>query len=332
MILILFYVSPVLAAPPVYINLKSHFKSFVEKAHNADFDTQLKIWQVEVESALPQIYSELLSQLPDKTIEQNRREKAQKWFPFMFAHADKILAQFDNFTQAGWPMAQRLAARYPQVDFSNVKVISMPSLMMFNGQVRIIKGQTVAMFGMDFLQLVDENPKLIEGADLINDASILVAHEFTHVLYHRIVKFDESEYSAYGLFGPLWNEGLAQMHSQMLVPGADLTTVLMERNLAAKCTRTQVAQWAAMYLEDSKVTSEDELMSYYGKWFLMNNWKALGVPRAGYCLGYHTVLVAMREQSFNELLSLKPDEAYAVIKKALTEMADTQQYRRELNH
>jgi hypothetical protein len=325
-ILLLFFAAPVFATLPDYVNLKSQFKAFIESAQDKDFETQLKIWQTEVESALPKIYSELLSQNPDKTIEQNRRDKAQKWFPFMFAHADKIFSQFDAFDKNGWPMAQRLAENYPQVDFSNVRVIAMPSLMSFNGQVRTLKdGKIVAMFGMDFLQLVEENPKLIEGADLINNTSILVAHEFTHVLFGKILESSKEDDSNFGLWASLWNEGLAQIHSQMLVPGTDLTTVLMERNLAAKCTAPQATAWAELFLQDAAAASDTELEAASGKWFLMNNWKTLGVARAGYCLGYHSVLVAMREHSFMELINMKPRDAYLVVKKALMDVAASKQ-------
>lgn len=249
-----------------------------------------------------------------------RRERAVKWFPFLFEHSGKILAQFDKFDQVGWPMVQRLADSYPDVDFGDVRVVVVPSLMSFNGRVDEVNGHSVAMFGVDFLELVDQNPKLIEGADLINDMAILVSHEFTHVLHDKVTDFDESSGNSNVLFVPLWKEGMAQMHSQMLAPGTDLTTVLMERNLAGQCRSDQVASWAVQFLQDSKVTSENELNSNYSKWFLMNS-KVLGVSRAGYCLGYHTVLAAMRDHSFNELLRMKATDAYVIIKRALEEIA-----------
>ena len=320
-VLFLYFASSTFAGQPNYVNLKTQFKSFVEKAKDRDFESQIELWQSEVESALPKVYSELLSQRADLTLEQNRRERATKWFPFMFANADKILAQFETFDKDGWPMAERLVANYPQVNFSDVSVIAMPSLMMFNGQVRTLDGQMVAMFGMDFLQLVDENPKLIEGAHFINNTSVMVAHEFTHVLYRKILDANNGNGTEYGLFSYLWNEGLAQMHSQMLVPGTDLAITLMEHNLAAKCTASQVTSWAAMYLKDSQALSEAELKSHYSKWFLMNDWKTLGVARAGYCLSYHTVLSALREHSFNELLYMKPSDASIAIKNALNYIA-----------
>ncbi len=320
-ILLLFSATSVFAAQPGYVNLKSQFEAFILKAKNKDIETQLQIWQTEVESSLPDLYSELLSQNPDKTLEQNRRDKANKWFPFMFAHADKILAQFDAFHKNGWPMAQRLAANFPQVDFSDVTVIAMPSFMSFNGQVRTLDGKIVVLFGMDFLQLVEEDPKLIEGADLVNNTRILVAHEFTHALFGKISESSKADYSSLGLWAPLWSEGLAQIHSQMLVPGTDLTTVLMERNLALKCTAPQATAWAEMFLRDAAVASDGEMEAVYGKWFLMNDWKTLGVARAGYCLGYHTVLVAMRQYSFTQLINMQPSDVYLVVREALTEIA-----------
>ncbi len=318
------FTSSAFASAPVFVNLKQEFKSFVDQAQNKDFETQLQIWQSEVESALPQVYSELFSQNPDKTLEQNRREKAAQWFPFIFAHAEKILAQFDAFEKNGWPMAQRLASNYPNVDFSDVKVIAMPSLMSFNGQVRDRNGKIVALFGMDFLQLVEENPKLIEGVDLVNNTSVLVAHEFTHALFRKISD-SKADDPSLGLWNALWSEGLAQMHSQMLVPGTDLTTVLMERNLAAQCKAPQVSGvWAAMFLQDAKDTSDAGLAAGNAKWFLMRGWQNLGVPRAGYCLGYHVVLHAMRNHSLTELINMKPVEAFALAKKALQDMASAQ--------
>lgn len=324
-ILILCCSLPVFATQPEYVNLKSQFKSFVEKAQGRDFEAQLEIWQMEVESALPEIYAKILSRNPNKTVEQSRRDRASKWFPFMFAHADRILAQFDSFDRDGWPLVQRLVKKYPQVDFSDVRVIAMPSFMSFNGQVLNLEdSKMVAMFGADFLELVEENSKLIEGADLINNTSVLVAHEFTHVLFGKILESIKEDYSKFGLWADLWNEGLAQMHSQILVPGSDLTTVLMERNLAAKCTATQVSEWARLFIDDAAATSEAEQAARYGKWFLMNSWQTLGVARAGYCLGYHAVLIAMREHSFIDLLNMNPSEAYIVVKNAVAEIADSQ--------
>jgi hypothetical protein len=321
--ILLLFSSSVFAGQPKYLTLKSQFRSFVEKAKNADFETQLQLWQNEVESVIPKVYSDLLSQRTGVTLEQNRRERASKWFPFMIANSDKILAQFETFEKSGWPMAQQLAANYPQIDFSNVKVIAMPSLMMFNGQVRLVNGEPVALFGMDFLQLVDDNPKLIDGAYLINNMSVMVAHEFTHVLYDKVLEVTHSDLSEIGLLGPLWNEGLAQMHSQMLVVGTDYSTILMEHNLAEKCTSDQVSIWAKIYLQDTLATSDSDLNANYSKWFTMNDWKKLGVARAGYCLGYHAVLFALREHSFNELLYMTPNEVSAVTIKALNSMASS---------
>lgn len=321
-VVLFFWALPGFAAPPVYINLKSQFRKFVRDAQGADLETQIKFWQSDVESALPDVYGMLLAEVNGKTPDQVRHERGAKWFPFMLSHTDAILAQFDTFEKAGWPMAQRLADRYPDVDFSNMRVIAMPSFMMFNGQVAPVNGQPVAMFGMDFLELVAQDSKLIDGADLINDTSVLVAHEFTHALHAKVSEFGGSDDTRDSFFAPLWKEGLAQMHSQMLVPGTDLTTILMEHNLADRCTSAQVGPWATDFLKDSHATTNEELEANYGKWFLMNDWKILGVPRAGYCLSYHTILEAMREHSFNELLTMKRADAYALIKKTLDAMVN----------
>ena len=318
---LLVYTSSAFASPPVYVNLQEQFKLFIEKGQNADFETQLSLWKTEIETSIPDIYEDLLSHSSGKTTEEYRRERAAKWFPFIFANSDKILSQFEKFDLEGWPKIAKLVANYPQVDFSDVNVVAMPSLMMFNGQVRTVNGHLVAIFGMDFLQLVDKNPKLIEGVDLINNTAVLVTHEFTHVFHSKVSEFGDSHDASTAFLDPLWKEGLAQMHSQMLVPGTDVATVLMEKNLSVSCNSSHVTSWALDYLNDSKVTDEAEIESNYSKWFLMNDWKDLGVPRAGYCLGYYVILNAMQEHSFDELLLMKRKDAHVIIKKILMDIA-----------
>jgi len=311
---------PAVAAPPVYVNLKTQFQKFVAHAKDADLESQIKFWQEDIESALPDVYAKIFES-SNKTPDQIRHERGAKWFPFMLANADAVLRQFDVFENTGWPMAQKLAERYPDVNFSDVRIIALPSLVMFNGRVDEVNGSPVAMFGMDFLEVVAQNPKLIEGADLIDNTAVLVAHEFTHALHAKLSEFGGPDNSRDSFFAPLWKEGLAQMHSQMLVSGTDLDTVLMERNLADRCLSAQVVSWAKEFLKDSESPNEAELEAKYGKWFLMNDWRALGVARAGYCLGYHTVLEAMREHSFNELIVMNHADAYALIKKTLKSMS-----------
>ena len=92
---------PVMASPPTYVSLKPQFESFLQQAKNADFETQLTLWTSEVESALPEVYLKLLSYDPAKMPEVSRREKAEKWFPFFFAHSSEILKQFDAFEKSG---------------------------------------------------------------------------------------------------------------------------------------------------------------------------------------------------------------------------------------
>ena len=315
-IVIIFFSLSAFANNPKFVNLKGPFQNFIQNAKNSDFETQLKFWQSDIESVIPDVYSDLL---PGDGIseDQHRRKLAAKWFPFIFQHSNAILSQFENFEKSSWPVTIDLANKNPNVDFSEVRVIALPSLMMFDGMVTTINGHPVALFGMDFFELVTQNPKVISGADLINNPPVIVAHEFTHVLHAKL----SNSFEVQSLFDPLWKEGLAQVSSQMLVPNTDLENVLMERNLASKCTSSQVVTWAGLYLVDSKTVSEEDLWDKYGKWFFINRWQILGVPKAGYCLGYYVVLKALEDHSFDDLMKMNRNEYSNLVKKKLDEIS-----------
>jgi hypothetical protein len=318
---LLFWAFPLWAAPPTYVSLKAGFAKFVKVAQESnDFETQLAAWQQNVEAQAPDIYAGLFHTGAPGS-EQSWRARAQKWFPFLLEHSDAILAQFDKFDREGWPTVKALAARYPEVDFSDVRVMAIPSLVNFNGKVMPVNGHLAAVFGMDFLEVVKENPTLIPGADLFEDTAVLVAHEFTHALHMKVSQFG-TDATSLSLLEPIWVEGMAEVHSQMLVAGTDLTTVLMERNLAKRCNSTQVQAWAADFLKDQLSAGTDEQMELvYRKWFLLSDWASLGVARAGYCLGYHVVLNSLRDHSFNELLHMDRLSALGLTQQALANMS-----------
>jgi hypothetical protein len=313
-IVVVLWSSQVFAAPQ-FVSLKQSFQIFIQNAENTDIDTQVTLWKSNVESTLPDVYSELLKS-SGMNPDQYRKKLASKWFPFIFQHSKEILLQFEAFEKESWPVVSRLAQRFPQTDFSDIRVVALPSLMMFDGMVIGVNGRLVALFGMDFFEMVKINPQVIPGANIVSNPPVVVAHEFTHILHAKI-----SDFSNVGgidiLFEPLWREGLAQINSQILIPGTDLLNVLLDRNLASKCTSLNVALWAKEFIQDSQTTSENDLWEKYGKWFFTNQWQTLGVPRAGYCLGYHVVLSALTEYSLNDLIRMSRSKVYPLVKKHL---------------
>jgi hypothetical protein len=303
------------ASSPMFVNLRAPFATFARLAKGLPLDEQIVLWQRQVEEFLPDVYANIFKGFSGKTPGQVRTEAATKWFPFLIEHAEKIDAQFADFEKQAWPMAQRLANNYPEVDFSKVRVIAMLSLMSFNGKVDTISQHEVAMFGMDFLELVNQNPKVMPSVELLNDTPVMVAHEFTHVLHSKVSDIDASDESPFGM---LWKEGIAQVHSQMLVPGSNLRMVLMEGNLADHCNAQNVKDWAQKFLKESQANQE----GLAARWFMVNgNWKDLGTSRGGYCLGYFAVLEAMRDHSFNALLRMGKEEAYPIIKASLGKLS-----------
>ena len=200
-------------------------------------------------------------------------------------------------------------------------MIAMPALMKFNGQVMSVQGHSVVGFGMDMLELIAENPTLIPGADLLNQTSVMVAHEFTHALHPKLSDFGTPGNISDYLLESVWEEGLAEVHSQMLVPGTDLDHVFMERNLAALCTSPNVSNWAQQFLVDAQATEQAQIVVNYTKWFLLAGWQTLGVGRAGYCLGYNVILSNLRIHSLSEILAMNRDEALQRTRTALQEFS-----------
>lgn len=318
---ILFWNLQVFAGAPQLISLKHSFQNFIQNADKTDIEKQVVFWKSDIEATLPDVYSELLKN-SELNPDQYRKKLATKWFPFLFQHSEEILAQFEAFEKMSWPVAVRLTQQFPQIDFYDVRIIALPSLMMFDGMVIDVNGHHVALFGMDFFEMVSRNPKVIPGADLVNNPPVILAHELTHVLHAKI-----SDFSNMGeidsLLEPLWREGLALVHSQMLVPGTDLVNVLMDRNLALQCKSSNMVLWATEFAKDNQTANQNDLLEKYGKWFFTNRSPELGVPRAGYCLGYHLVLGALTEYSFNDLIKMNRFEAYTLIKKNLEKLVTT---------
>jgi hypothetical protein len=319
--IILYSTAGFAAAAPTYINLKVAMQNFYREAQGKDLTTQIQIWQKDIEAQIPDVYVHIWSDMNSASPGQARTESATKWFPFLFAHSDAILAQFDLFDHDGWSITQKLVSRFPQVDFSDVRVIAMPTLMSFNGQVMTVQGRPVVGFGMDMLELIAETPKLIPGADLVNDTSVMVAHEFTHALHPKLSDFGTPGNISDYLVESVWEEGLAEVHSQMLVPGADMVHIFSERNLATRCTSQQLFSWAPQLLIDAQATDETQIVANYTKWFLMRGWKTFGVGRAGYCLGYYVILSSLRNHSINEILAMKRVNALQETRAALQEFS-----------
>ena len=157
----------------------------------------------------------------------------------------------------------------------------------------------------------------------MSNLPVLMTHEFTHAL-HALSSpdFSKDDETASGVFEPLWEEGLAEVHSQMLVTGVDLPSVFMDQFLSSKCTSTNVKIWASSYLKDAKLPLL-QLKDKLNEWFSVSSMQnPMGVQRAGYCLGYNIVLSALQTHSFKELLKMNHLEAYNLIKKSLQDFSE----------
>ncbi|MES3039131.1 MAG: DUF2268 domain-containing putative Zn-dependent protease [Bdellovibrionota bacterium] len=306
------------ASSPQFINLKNSFKDFVADAKDKDFETQLLIWRATVENAAPDVYLNLFGS-GDQNIDDVRRARATKWFPFLLEHSAEIIVQFDKFENSAWPIVLRLTDSYPSIDFSDVQVIALPSLMMFDGMVVEVKGKKSALFGMDFFEMVNVNPELIPGAVLLNNSAVIASHEFTHILHGKLSDFGDED-SLKTLFDPLWKEGLALVNSQSINPSADLANILMEQNLTEQCKIAKLATWATQFISDNESLTESNLWQRYGKWFFTNQSSYLGVPRAGYCLGYIVVTAALKDFSLDELFRMDSEKVYILVDRELRKL------------
>lgn len=308
------------AAPPKFASLSGGFDKFIAESANADFDTQLKSWQKNIESLYPEVYLHVLAGNDPSKLDEKRRELATLAFPFIFAHATEISDQFHIFETNGRSIINRLVTTYPQADMANVEVLGLLSLNKFNGQVITIADKQYVMFGLDMIAQINAKPDFIQGAVLINDLQVLVAHEFTHALQSVL----SSSSGSGGLLDPLWGEGLAQANSQLLIPGTLLENVYMEKILAEKCTPENIGPWSKDFIQDSTANDSDQ-QADYPKWFMLKpqGLSSFGVYRAGYCIGYNVILYALRQYSMNDILNMPQAKARQIAQSALAEMANT---------
>jgi len=311
------------AQGPKFTSLSANFNQFVKEGAGADFETQLMSWQSNIESKFPQVYLQVFADGNVTQLEAKRRAAAKLAFPFIFSHVQEIQEQFRIFDQDGRAVVESLTKKYPEADLSDVQVIGLPSLDNFNGKVITVDGHPYVLFGMDMIAHIIAQPDFMPGAILLNKTAVIVAHEFSHALHAKLSDFSTDDTTQTPLLGPLWQEGLAQVNSQMLVPGTSLDYVYMEKVLAEKCTPDHLKNWAKIYQEDMKLNTEDTVVAAYAKWFLMRPTAlaAFGVYRAGYCLGYNVILLGLRQHTMSEILKMSRLEAYQFEQKALVEMS-----------
>lgn len=309
-----------------FVSLKKNFINFVNLAQEKSIDEQVRIWVNEVESYEPEIFYKIYGISPGAIdLDRKRRERALKHFPKLFELKTEIITEFNNFEQNILPVLEKLEQDNPDADFSNVVVFAIPSLMRFNGQVGPIirngKTITAVKFGLDMISFINQSPgELVPGLSLVNDLPVLVTHEFTHALHSLISDFGvlkEEDFNT--LAYPLWMEGIAQLNSQVLVPGTSYENMLMEKKLSLNCTSTNVKKWASEYLNDLKITDSRKLDNSYSKWFNLS--PKLKVSRAGYCLGYHVALMSSRDYSIYDLLRLSPRKVKEIVESILTEIS-----------
>lgn len=306
---------------PQFVSLAKGFATFVNESRGASLDAQQESWNRNVESQRPEVYAHILLNGKPGDLAAKRKLVAAEVFPFMLANSEAILNQFQRFETSGRAVIEKLVSGYPDENLSQIEVLALPSLLKFNGKVTELNGKVYVLFGMDFIVKVNQQPDFRAGAILVNDLPVLMAHEFTHALHFEMSEFGQSDDTSDSFFAPLWQEGVAEVNSQLLNPGTDLESVYMEKVLAQKCTPENLTVWAKAYLQDSK-GSDAELEAAYPKWFLMSEGLAqFGTDRAGYCLGYNVVLSALREKSMHEVLKMNRGTAYSFIKDTLAAYA-----------
>ncbi len=306
---------------PEYRSLSEGFRKFITDGTNLSLDEQINAWIKDVESLAPEVYLHIIAGDDQTKLDSERRSLAQKWFPLLFANSAEIQRQFDLFETQGKPIIDQLAASYPEANLSAVTVMAIPSLNKFNGQVKKIHGHVYAMFGMDMIALIGQKPDLRPGALLVNNMPVLMSHEFTHAIHYILSDFGSGDPSTASFWGPLWDEGLAQVNSQLLNPGSDLTNIFMEKVLAAKCTPENIQAWAKSYIEDSK-GNEQQVETAYGTWFMLSSGLTEhGAYRAGYCLGYNVILSALRTYSMKEIIKMSRADAYRIGQETLAKFA-----------
>jgi len=296
-------------------SLKSEFRDFVNGGQNLEFDQRLDLWKSVVEVSELRVYWHILGR-NEGAQDAVRRQKAEQHFQYMFDHSQEILDNFEIFESQVPRMLQDLTGVLPAPEGREIRVLALPSFISFNGQVTTIDGVVYVMFGMDMIAKIAGDPTFIPGSHLLNDIPVLVAHEFGHAI-HTYENEDGD------LLDPLWKEGLAQVVSQVFVPGSAYESILMDRNLAERCTRTQVIEWAQNFLIDLDMQLTDEEQDKkVGKWFLFGGLDSLGANRAGYCLGYHGVTSLLDRYSVRELMQLERHAVARDFRSAIEKIAN----------
>ena len=306
------------------MSLKTQFTDFIAEAEGKPFDIQVQSWINLIESQEPEIFYDIYGVDANSTeLDSKRKERLSKHLPRLFSMKNEITSEFNRFEKEALPVLEKLVDANSDADLSNVVVFAIPSLMRFNGQVSRLNrnGNSVmaVKFGLDMISFINKNPtSIVKGLELVNDLPVLVTHEFTHALHNILSGFAQMPSEEFNtLLYPLWQEGIAQYNSLILVPGTRYENMFMEKKLAENCTNDNVKKWTKEFLEDIKQTDEQSRNLAYGKWFKMN--PSLDIPRAGYCLGYHVVLAALQNHTFDDLLRLPPVEIRKLSNKLLTE-------------
>jgi hypothetical protein len=183
----------------------------------------------------------------------------------------------------------------------NFPIYVLPSLGAFDGATRQINGEMAFLIGVDVL------------AETYGTADL--GTFFTHELFHQY--HWRTNPPPTGLYGSLWEEGLATYVSHVLNPRASKSVVLGKPADLAERARPVLPQLAAELLRNF----DSQSSTAYAAFFLGGAKRSAFPPRSGYYVGHLIANDLARRYSLPQLAHLSGRQLRKEVRLELTKMS-----------
>lgn len=204
-------------------------------------------------------------------------------------------------------LAPEVFNRNDDAQLARIRVGIAPFLQKTNGSVGIANGdQVVVLFGVDRMAF-----NITDRGFTRTWVKSVVAHELIHATHFASSEFATAARSNAPMLRSLWVEGLATWGSANHTSRRYALDQVFQGDYAQRC-REQGAEWSRQYLAEL-----DDDASFEAWWRETSESPRGGVKTAGYCVAYRMLEAAMVDQTFDALLALQPESAYATARRAL---------------
>ena len=269
---IIFYiilVSISIAHAALITNTGNDFKIATKNWSSLTDIEKIQKWE-EFEGKYQEIYDTWVYHKELNGWQDRQKKKRDFFFTQLPVLQNGMINLFDNATVIVQEREKAFKQYFTDLK-EDIPVIILPSLFSFNGQVATVpNSEKYGLYiGVDFVTYRNDN------------LNVLFSHEFFHA-YHR----DKlgNKLNGQTMATPLWKEGFATYVSGLLNPDQSDEILLMDKDLAAKCSDNQyISELARLYLPIIRTDGE----STYNDWFMMSGQNP--IKRRGYCLGLKVI-------------------------------------------